>query len=196
MVKSAEFDCVNFRLYRIMALLFVIVGFVWGQLCVILVWENNSELVCWLYQNSQRWCVLMIWCTVDLWYLVDEVGVYLNNVTIFPHISIHLQISCLLQRDTPHTYMRPVTLHFDPLNLATKIQDSSWCQLFCYWWHHRLSSYTGIAWLRASCLNPLCAKFFRGNINIYLHFVSFLHIDATQVFEILPQIRQEPTYST
>ena len=45
-------------------------------------------------------------------------------------------------------------------------------------------------------INPLRAKFFRGNINIYLHFVSFLHIDATQVFGILPQIRQEPTYST
>ena len=45
-------------------------------------------------------------------------------------------------------------------------------------------------------INPLRAKFFRGNINIYLHFVSFLHIDTTQVFEIFPQIRQEPTYST
>ena len=33
-------------------------------------------------------------------------------------------------------------------------------------------------------INPLRAKFFRGNINIYLHFVSFLHIDTTQVFEI------------
>ena len=45
-------------------------------------------------------------------------------------------------------------------------------------------------------INPLRAKFFRGNINIYLHFVSFLHIDMTHVVEILPQIRQEPTYST
>ena len=43
--------------------------------------------------------------------------------------------------------------------------------------------------------NPLRAKFFRGNINIYLHFVSFLYIDMTQVVEILPQITQEPTYS-
>ena len=41
-------------------------------------------------------------------------------------------------------------------------------------------------------INLLRAKIFRGNINIYLHSVSFLHIDATQVFEILPQIRQEP----
>ena len=45
-------------------------------------------------------------------------------------------------------------------------------------------------------LNPLGAKFFRGNINLYLHFVSFLHIDTTQVVEILPQVEQEPTYST
>ena len=45
-------------------------------------------------------------------------------------------------------------------------------------------------------INPLRAKLFRGSINIYLHFVSFLHIDITQVVEILPQVRQEPTYST
>ena len=45
-------------------------------------------------------------------------------------------------------------------------------------------------------VNPLRAKLFRGDINIYSHFVSFLHIDAMQVVEILPQIRQEPNYST
>ena len=39
------------------------------------------------------------------------------------------------------------------------------------------------------------AKFFKGNINIYLHFVSYLHIDTTHAVEILPQIKQEPTYS-
>ena len=46
-----------------------------------------------------------------------------------------------------------------------------------------------------SHLNPLHAKFFRGNINIYLHFVSFIHIDMTQVLTILPQVREGPTYS-
>ena len=51
--------------------------------------------------------------------------------------------------------------------------------------------------LRANGLiNHLRANFFWGNINIYLHFVSFLHIDTGQVVEILPQIRQEPIYST
>ena len=39
------------------------------------------------------------------------------------------------------------------------------------------------------CLNPLRAKFFRGNVKIYLHFVSFLHISMIQVIEILPQVR-------
>ena len=38
-----------------------------------------------------------------------------------------------------------------------------------------------------NCLNPLRAKFFRGNI--YLHFMSLLHIDMTQVLKILPRVR-------
>ena len=50
--------------------------------------------------------------------------------------------------------------------------------------------------MKECIINPMRAKFFRESINIYLHFVSYLHIDTTQVVEILPQIRQEPTYST
>ena len=45
------------------------------------------------------------------------------------------------------------------------------------------------------CVNPLHAKFFCGNINIYLHFMSLLHIDLTQVLKTLPQVREGPTYS-
>ena len=44
--------------------------------------------------------------------------------------------------------------------------------------------------------NPLRAKFFRENINIYSHFMSFLHINKTQVVEIPPWVRQGPAYST
>ena len=57
-------------------------------------------------------------------------------------------------------------------------------------------SYPSVDAIVELVVNPLRAKFFRGNINIYLHFVSFLHIDTTQVVEILPQVRQEPIYST
>ena len=44
--------------------------------------------------------------------------------------------------------------------------------------------------------NPLGCKFFRGNINICLHFKSFLHTNNIQVVEIPPRVRQGPAYST
>ena len=44
--------------------------------------------------------------------------------------------------------------------------------------------------------NSLRAKFCRWSINIYLHFMSLLHIDMTHVLIILPQLRPGPTYST
>ena len=44
-----------------------------------------------------------------------------------------------------------------------------------------------------SGVNPLRAIFFfRANINIYLQFMSLLHIDMTQVVEILPHVKQGP----
>ena len=43
-------------------------------------------------------------------------------------------------------------------------------------------------------LNPIHAKFFRVNINMYLHFMSFLRTDKTQVVEIPPRVRQGPVY--
>ena len=44
--------------------------------------------------------------------------------------------------------------------------------------------------------NPLRAKFFRVNINIYLYFMPFLHNNKTQVVQIPPRVRQGPAYST
>ena len=41
------------------------------------------------------------------------------------------------------------------------------------------------AWVKIQ-FNPLHAKFVRGNKYIYSHFMSFLHIDMTQVVEIFP----------
>ena len=37
-------------------------------------------------------------------------------------------------------------------------------------------------------INPLRAKYFRRNIKIYLHFMSLLYIDMTQVLKIHPQV--------
>ena len=41
-------------------------------------------------------------------------------------------------------------------------------------------------------LNPLHAKFFRGNKNIYLHFMSFFHIDMSQEVEIFLKQDKDP----
>ena len=43
-------------------------------------------------------------------------------------------------------------------------------------------------------LNPLRAKFFRGNKSIYLHFMSILSTDMTQVIGILPHERPKLGY--
>ena len=45
-------------------------------------------------------------------------------------------------------------------------------------------------------INHSRAKFVIGNIKIYLQFISLLHTGKTQVVDILPQVRQELTYST
>ena len=48
------------------------------------------------------------------------------------------------------------------------------------------------AWI----INPLRAKFFWGNINKYLHFMSLLHIALTRALKFLPSVRPGLTYST
>ena len=61
-----------------------------------------------------------------------------------------------------------------------------------------ISSTTALSWMMEYLkvkVNPLRAKLFKGNKNMYLHFMSFLHIDLTQVLKILPQVRPGPTYS-
>ena len=47
-----------------------------------------------------------------------------------------------------------------------------------------------------NCFNSWHAKLFRGNMNIYLHFMSCLHIDMSQVVEIPSRIRPGLAYFT
>ena len=55
--------------------------------------------------------------------------------------------------------------------------------------HHWFSLWFGTQPQPEIMLNPSCAKFFMGNIKMYLQFISFLHIDMTQVVEILPYLK-------
>ena len=64
---------------------------------------------------------------------------------------------------------------------------------FWLWAHKWFLGPLLLTWMN---FNPLHAKFLRKNINIYLHFMSFLHTNKTQVVEIPPRVRQGPAYST
>ena len=96
------------------------------------------------------------------------------------------------QRDSP--YKGPV------MGIFYVFFVGSWNQILekessCWWFETPwLSCAVIVMWIRH--VNHLRAKFFRGNKNMHLHFMSFLHIDLTQVLKILPQVREGPTYST
>ena len=57
-----------------------------------------------------------------------------------------------------------------------------------------LSVYVKIETLWKDSLILYVLNFCRGNINIYLHFMSLLHIDMTQVLMIIPQVRPGSAY--
>ena len=61
--------------------------------------------------------------------------------------------------------------------------------------HVRLARPSGIKHLYIQRKVSTSAKTIRGNINIYLHFMSFLNIDLTQVLKTLPQVREGPIYA-
>ena len=55
-----------------------------------------------------------------------------------------------------------------------------------YWKEHNIKNNN------SGQVNPLRAKFLIGNMNIYLHLMSFLHTNKTQVVEIPPRVGQVP----
>ena len=77
----------------------------------------------------------------------------------------------------------PAGLHVGPMNRA-----GVWAYLWGVYDRMPVVSYH-------KHLNPSHAKLFRGNIIIYLHFMSLPHIELTPVAEILPRVRQGSTYS-
>ena len=90
---------------------------------------------------------------------------------------------------TPHSlwcHCNVITLLVLILEYCLKTKSITWPLISKLLWHQVTCNHG---------INPLRAKFFRGNINIYLHFLSLHHIDMTQIVEILPHVRQGPTYS-
>ena len=133
--------------------------------------------------------------------------------------GIHAWRSCPVDRNVPpHTDHQMLSLQCSPRSrccrqVRASMHLRSRCGLRCrarraQWRHCQNSTCpAGNLYSQWCCpcgcwnnkevkINSLRAKLFRVNINVYLHFVSFLCIDMTHVLKILPQVRPGPTYST
>ena len=115
---------------------------------------------------------------------------FLNR--LFRHISkktSKLRVTGLCAGNSPEVGEFPAQMASNAENVSIGCHHTPWSI--------RVNGVTQVHLTRgkSSSINPLRAKFFRGNINIYLQFVSFILIDLTQVLKILPQVREGPTYS-
>ena len=70
-------------------------------------------------------------------------------------------------------------------NVLTRATIEQHAKLYQHDMKNVLVRHLGHGNMQLVWLNPLCAKRFRGSINMYLHLLSFLHTDMTQVVEIL-----------
>ena len=91
--------------------------------------------------------------------------------------------------------------HIHGLNLNVSNNAFIFCFVFCFSKHY---IFIGLEYCHfmystaplCTLINSLRAKFFRGNINIYLYLMSFLHTDMPKIIEILPHIRTGLLYFT
>ena len=97
--------------------------------------------------------------------------VSMHNICIIP--------PCFLVEYVIHmlTYVEGV-----PLRERRSKDPQTWFCVGQLLGHVREALKVSCQWISAqnNDFNPLRAKFSRGNINIYLHYLSFLHIDLTQ----------------
>ena len=119
-------------------------------------------------------------------------------------VNYHLLCVILMKKSIRYSCWY-ICLFFSGQNVITLFNalDYDWTHVWGHWIFHK-SRGVKCQWMiniwnecsEILLLNPLRAKFLRENINIYLHFMSFLHTDKTQVVEIPPRVRQGPAYST
>ena len=96
-----------------------------------------------------------------------------------------------------HCDSNPISATEHPFSLNQRFGLKNDFSMFCYCKLHKQAKLLiPLQRVTGDPLNPLRAKFFCGNINIYLHFMSLLHIDLAQVLKFLPQVRPGLIYST
>ena len=164
--------------------------------------QNFQHLMLLGYQHTQYWLYLIkVALVVDFKHFLDQQLIfqidgrcYEISQMAWDITELSKLISCTKSRNNQsiilsryHVKSNKTLLIFDKTGL------SRW-QL-CY---HCLEQMLSELWplVQTVSFNPLRAKFLRENINLYLHFMSFLHTNKKQVAEIPPRVRHGPAYST
>ena len=143
------------------------------------------QLICIWYNN-------FLYSTLILSFYIDVVltlSTTINNTTHRSVQTLPLYMPKYFIHDAgigPKVYMKHIYFSVRKSRCLMSSQKRVW---FTYLMSSQMFSHTSES-------NPLHAKVFRGDKNIHLHFMSFLHIDMTQVLKILPPIRPGPIYST
>ena len=150
-------------------------------------WENIIKMnqnVEYLEMMSESSIVFIIWITNDMEIAWDDhntpIEALQNVITWMKHTCLaYVYDKRIIEGNIHDTLYKDVRYAFG-MTISNAFKAENTFSMFC-------GGY--------GFINPLRAKFFRGNINIYLHFMSLLHIDLTQVLQMLPQVRPGPTYS-
>ena len=168
--------------------------------------KHKSSALLMICEGSHYWLVIsphkgsVMWQAFPWKYILlfshhgwwENRRIYFHCLSFINTEIMHLVHTLPLQRQEPHYLTQSITWLLmtwrwqKPSNLRRQAINSHGIDLVC-WYYSDLHTW----WV-----NPLRAKFFRENINIYSHFMSFLHINKTQLVEIPTWVRQEPAYST
>ena len=135
------------------------------------------------------------WTTICLLRLDDRVNPFSHTEHLNGFFPVWI-LTCSM-RLLDHANPLPHTKHLNGLcPVWTTICSRSLCKVGNSLSHNEQPNcfFSGV--VHHMYLNPLRAKFFRVNLNIYLHFMSFLHTNKTHAIEIPHRVRQGPAYST
>ena len=215
--SSEKFSIQNVWILRMISQYWFRIQIIMAWCCLVTCHHYFILIQCWAYWVLAYWVLdkhFLQWIPYDPLWSQSSVCIKLLKCALWPESNMNQYIiQCTkaiywvlitfnkLQSHTHPTWCLIVTAVFKVVTYPTIFQccckhtehfkHLTHCAIWCIW----SGSLLPVPILTYFSINPLHAKFFRGNINIYLHFMSLLHIDLTQVLKTLPRIREGPTYS-
>ena len=171
--------------------------------------QSRDGMICHMIWYDMMWCDV-IWCIIyDIWYDIRYELWYEIWYDIWYDMIWHDMIWYDMIWYGMVWY--GMLLRYGMVWYGMTWHDITWHDMTWHdmIWYNPDNDYCNATYIRCrktlvpvsiysiSCLKTLCVLFFfRENINMYLHFMSFLHTDRTQVVEIPPRVGQGSAYYT